>query len=156
RHNADNAACALAVALALGVDLDAAAAGLASAKPAKLRGEIEEIGGRHVIVDCYNANPASMRAALETPALPEARARGVAVLGDMLELGDREDEEHAAVGRAARELGIERIITLGERAREIARAARAAGVPHVQVVNVDDMAGAARLAHEWAGPGGWI
>ena len=156
RHNAENAACALAVALALDVDLDAALAGLATATPAKQRGEIEIMGGRHVIIDCYNANPTSMRAALQTLVELAAGERAVAVLGDMLELGATEEDEHAAIGRAAHELGVERIITLGERARDIARAARAAGVPEVKVVNVDDIVGAAALAASWAGPTGWI
>jgi murE/murF fusion protein len=156
RHNAGNAACAIAVAVALDVDLDAAARGLGAARPGKQRGEVAEIGGRHLLVDCYNANPASMRAAIDTLASLAAGGRAVAVLGDMLELGATEEGEHQAIGRELAARGIERLITLGERAREIARAARAAGVPHVEVVNVDDIPGAARLAASWAGPGGWI
>jgi UDP-N-acetylmuramoyl-tripeptide--D-alanyl-D-alanine ligase len=156
RYHADNAACALAVALALGVDLDRALLGLRAARPGAMRGEIEDIAGRQVIVDCYNANPTSMRAALETLVLLAQGRRAVAVLGDMLELGDREDDEHAAIGRAVAELGIAHLVTLGERAREIARAAREAGVAHVEVVHVDDAAGAARRAAEWAGPAGTI
>src|SRR5262249_55146875 len=54
RHNATNAACAIAVAVALDLDLEVAAANLAQARPAKQRGEIVDIGGRHVLVDCYN------------------------------------------------------------------------------------------------------
>src|SRR5262249_53765089 len=147
RHNAQNAACALAVAVALDVDLDAAARGLAAARPAKQRGEIADVGGRHVLVDCYNANPASMRAALETLATLAAGKRAVAVLGDMLELGSQEDEEHHSVGLVVRERGIDRLVTVGERARGIARAARAAGVAHVE--SVDDPALAARLVASW-------
>ena len=156
RHNADNAACALAVALALELEPAAALAGLAAARPARLRGEIEDIGGRHVIIDCYNANPTSMRAALETLASLAAGQRAVAVLGDMLELGTSEDEEHAAIGRVVRELGIDHLVTLGERARAIARAASAAGVAHVESVDIDDAEVAARIAAGWAGLGGTI
>jgi UDP-N-acetylmuramoyl-tripeptide--D-alanyl-D-alanine ligase len=156
RHNVDNAACALAVAVALELDLEAAARGIANARPGKQRGEIAEIGGRQVLVDCYNANPASMRAALATLAQLGAGRVAVAVLGDMLELGDTEEEEHRAIGRELAGLGIARLVTLGERARDIARAARAAGVPHVEVVNVDDAEGAARLAASWTEPGDWI
>jgi UDP-N-acetylmuramyl pentapeptide synthase len=156
RHNVDNAACALAVAVALDLDLEAAARGIAGARPGKQRGELAEIAGRRVLVDCYNANPASMRAALATLAGLAAGHTAVAVLGDMLELGDTEDQEHQAIGRELAALGIRRLITLGERAREIARAAQAAGVPHVQVVHVDDIQGAARLAASWTAPGDWI
>jgi murE/murF fusion protein len=156
RHNADNAACALAVALALDLDLDAALAGLARARPGRHRGEVADLGGRHVLLDHYNANPASMRAALETLATLAAGRRAVAILGDMLELGAAEDEAHAAVGRAVGELGIGHLVTLGERARGAAQAARAAGVPHVHVAHVDDAVGAARLAASWTDPGDWI
>ena len=70
--------------------------------------EIVEVGGRKVIgfVDCYNANPASMAAALRTLA---ERARGgvaIAVVGDMLELGDHARDAHREVGVLARELGL--------------------------------------------------
>src|SRR5690606_34910886 len=65
RHNAVNAACALAAALALDVDVEAAAAALSRARPAPMRGEIVDVAGRRLLVDCYNANPASMAAALD-------------------------------------------------------------------------------------------
>ncbi len=93
---------------AAGASIDQALAGLARARPPAMRGEIVELGGRKVIVDCYNANPASMAAALRTLA---ERARGqpaVAVVGDMLELGDH------APGRAPR----------GRRTRQAARPPR--------------------------------
>lgn len=156
RHNAENAACALAVALALELDLETAVRGLGAARPAKQRGEIVRLGGRNVLVDCYNANPASMRAALDTVVELAAGRRAVLVLGDMLELGVTEDEEHEAVGPLIAERGLTHLITLGERARGIARAARAAGVPHVEIVHVDDIAGAARLVAEWTTPEDWI
>jgi murE/murF fusion protein len=156
RHNAENAACAIAAVLALDLDLAAAVAGLAQARADKMRGELVQVGGLHVLLDAYNANPASMRAGLTTLVELAAGKPAVAVVGDMLELGAVEEEEHAAIGRALPELGVTHLITLGERAREIARAARAAGVPHVEVVHVDDLAGAARLAAAWAAPDGWI
>jgi UDP-N-acetylmuramoyl-tripeptide--D-alanyl-D-alanine ligase len=97
-----------------------------------------------------------MRAALGTLAQLAGEHTAVAVVGDMLELGASEEEEHRAIGRELAGLGIARLITLGERARETARAARAAGVPHVEVVNIDDPEGAARLAASWTEPGDWI
>ncbi len=124
RHNALNATCALAVAVALGVDLDAAVRGIATATPAAQRSEVRTIGGRHVLVDCYNANPASMKAALSTLADLAAEtkgSRGVAVLGDMLELGSTENGEHAALGKLVAEQK--------HRAADHARRAGAAGSP---------------------------
>ena len=156
RHNAGNAACALAVAVALGLDLPAAGRNLERARPARHRSEVVELAGRHLILDCYNANPASMRAALSTLAELSRGRRAVAILGDMLELGDTEDAEHDALGALVAELGIGHLLTMGEAARRAARAARAAGVGTVEVVNVDNPERAARLAAEWTVPGDFI
>jgi murE/murF fusion protein len=156
RHNAGNAACALAVAVALGVDVDAAAHNLERARPARHRSEVADIGGRHVILDCYNANPASMRAALHTLAEQARGARGVAVLGDMRELGASEEEEHDALGRLVKQVGVDHLVTLGEAARGTSRAARAAGVEHVEIVNVDHPEAAARVVASWTAPGDWV
>ena len=154
RHNVDNAACALAVALALGIDLDRALDGIAHARPAKQRSELVEVGGRHVLLDCYNANPASMRAALETLCELKGDARAVCVLGDMLELGDSEIAEHARVGSALGPLGVTHLVALGERGRHIARAACKVGVPHV--IETDEPELAARATWSWTSPGDWI
>jgi MurE/MurF fusion protein len=160
RHNVTNAACALAVALALELDLAAAARGIAAARPARQRSEVQVIGGRNVLVDCYNANPASMRAALETLAElagdARGRARAVAVIGDMLELGASEDQEHEQVGMRIAALGLGNLMTLGERARGAARAAAAGGVARVQVVNIDDAERAGALLASWTAPGDFI
>ncbi|HKA89321.1 MAG TPA: UDP-N-acetylmuramoyl-L-alanyl-D-glutamate--2,6-diaminopimelate ligase [Haliangiales bacterium] len=156
RHNAGNAACALAVAVALGLDLDAAAQNLEGARPSRHRSEVADIGGRHVILDCYNANPASMTAALRTLAEQARGARGVAILGDMRELGPLEEQEHDALGRLVHQLGVDRLITMGEAARVTARAARAAGVGHVEIINIDCPEEAARLVASWTSPGDWI
>ena len=78
-----------------------------------LRGQRLEVGGVVVINDCYNANPMSMRAALDDLA-EQAGGRRVAVLGDMLELGPESQDFHAQVGRQAQENGVELLITVGE------------------------------------------
>ena len=129
RHAALDACAALAAALAAGADLDLALRGLALARPPALRGEIVELGGRRVIVDCYNANPASMAAALQ--ALAE-RAHAVAdhghpgtaiaVLGDMLELGDHGAAAHHEIGELARELRVG-VVGLGALGAAIAESA---------------------------------
>lgn len=99
-HNAQNATAAFAVALALGYTPEECVRGLESARPYSRR--LNVVDGQHgvtVIDDCYNANPASMDAALETlGTLVPANGRAVVVLGDMLELGPGELEEHARLG----------------------------------------------------------
>ena len=119
KHAAIDACCALAAAHAAGASIDQALAGLARARPASMRGEIVQVGDKHVIVDCYNANPASMTAALTT--LAERNKLGLAVLGDMLELGETSRAAHREIGALARQLGI-RVIALGEQARIVADA----------------------------------
>jgi UDP-N-acetylmuramyl pentapeptide synthase len=154
RHNVENAACALAVAVALDVDLQAAARGIEHAAPPRQRSELTEIGGRHLLVDCYNANPTSMRAALDTLAELRGSHRAVAVLGDMLELGASETDEHERVGRLAAKVGVDALVTLGDRARHVARAASAAGL--WQIVETNDPTQAARVVASWTEPGDWI
>jgi len=87
RHAVSNAVLALTVAGLLGIPAAEAVRGLEHAKTADLRGQMRTIGGLTVIVDCYNANPPSVRAALNLLEAYEASSRKVAVLGTMLELG---------------------------------------------------------------------
>lgn len=106
-HMAHNALGAAAAALVLGSELETVAAGLARAELSPWRMAVcPSASGALVINDAYNANPASVMAALRSLATVPARRR-VAVLGVMAELGDRHAGEHAAVGDLAAELGIE-------------------------------------------------
>jgi UDP-N-acetylmuramoyl-tripeptide--D-alanyl-D-alanine ligase len=132
RHHVSNALAAAAVGLAVGMDLEKVAERLSAAVAlARWRMEVgERPDGVMVLNDAYNANPDSMRAALET--LPELAAgrRSFAVLGEMLELGDSSAEEHETVGRLAVELGVSRLVVVGEGARPIERGAKSAGFRH--------------------------
>ncbi|RKH66404.1 UDP-N-acetylmuramoyl-tripeptide--D-alanyl-D-alanine ligase [Corallococcus interemptor] len=99
-HNAQNATAAFATALALGYSPEECVKGLESARPyARRLNIVDGRNGVTVVDDCYNANPASMEAALVTlgTLVPDG-GRAVAVLGDMLELGAGEAEEHARLG----------------------------------------------------------
>ncbi|RNM15958.1 UDP-N-acetylmuramoyl-tripeptide--D-alanyl-D-alanine ligase [Nocardioides pocheonensis] len=122
-HQAVNAAAAAAVALALGLSLDAIGASLERIEVlSPWRMELRErADGLVVINDAYNANPHSMRAALETLSGIGRRTgrRTVAVLGEMRELGAASAEEHRALGRLVRDLEIDRLVVVGEGAREI-------------------------------------
>ena len=105
-HNVDNALAAAAVGIDLGVPLDDVAAGLAEPDLSPLRMEVlRTAGGARLLNDTYNANPLSMKAALQSLAALKARRR-IAVLGTMAELGDFEAAEHAAVGSLAARLGV--------------------------------------------------
>jgi UDP-N-acetylmuramoyl-tripeptide--D-alanyl-D-alanine ligase len=106
RHNVYNALAAAAAALAAGLPLETVKFGLEEFRPVAMRSELKEMNGRTVLADYYNANPSSVKAALETLASLTGGKRTVAVLGDMLELGDAGPEAHRETGRTVFRLGI--------------------------------------------------
>jgi UDP-N-acetylmuramoyl-tripeptide--D-alanyl-D-alanine ligase len=118
RHNVRNSQAAVAAALAAGAPLDAIARGLEAFEPVKGRSRAFGVrfGGRSITVidDSYNANPDSVRAAIEV--LAELPGPRLLVLGDMGEVGDQGPEFHREVGEHARNCGIELLLTLGEQA----------------------------------------
>jgi UDP-N-acetylmuramoyl-tripeptide--D-alanyl-D-alanine ligase len=124
RHNAVNAAAAVAVARRMGLTDDHIAAGLAHAHGAEMRLERVEIDGVRIVNDAYNANPDSMRAALDTFADLDARdGRKVVVLGDMLELGDHTAASHSeALERVAAMEDVGLVVLVGPSMREAAPA----------------------------------
>jgi UDP-N-acetylmuramoyl-tripeptide--D-alanyl-D-alanine ligase len=114
RHQAQNAAAALLAVKALGLPLPR---GRVDVALSRWRGEESPLpGGGLLINDSYNANPASMRAALEN--LAEHSGRRVAVLGEMAELGPTAPEYHREVGGLIRSLGVDVVLGVGELARE--------------------------------------
>ncbi|MFT2015840.1 UDP-N-acetylmuramoyl-tripeptide--D-alanyl-D-alanine ligase [Streptomyces sp. 796.1] len=126
-HQALNASAATAAGLVAGVPLDRAAAALPTASLSKWRLELRDLaGGATLVNDSYNANPDSTRAALDTLAAI-AGGRRIAVLGEMLELGDDSEAEHRAIGAyAAARADV--VATVGETARAIAEGAGARAV----------------------------
>ena len=119
RHNVRNSLAAAACALAAGVPLDAVVRGLEGFEPVKGRSRAlaVRVGGRTLTVvdDSYNANPDSVRAAIDV--LAELPGPRLLVLGDMGEVGMQGPQFHAEVGDYARQRGIEQLFTLGEQAR---------------------------------------
>ena len=113
RHAVADAMLALAVADLLGVSPKEAARGLAGAATGSLRGELRRLGGLTLIVDCYNANPQSVRAALDLLEGQAAAARRVAVLGTMLELGSASVELHRQVLADALSRRVELVVATG-------------------------------------------
>ncbi len=129
RHMRRNAAAALAAARAVGVE----PAGRVDLELSAMRGQRVTLpGGAVVVDDCYNANPLSMRAALDdlAAAEPAPGARRVAVLGDMLELGPDERELHREVGAHARARGVDVLVTVGPLAAAMAEGYAALGELH--------------------------
>jgi UDP-N-acetylmuramoyl-tripeptide--D-alanyl-D-alanine ligase len=117
RHHAVNALAALHAYAALGLPLAHAAEGAPGIRLSPWRGEeLELAGGGFVVNDAYNANPDSMRAALEHLASRSGGRRRVAILGEMAELGDSSERYHREIGDAAAALGVQ-VIGVGEAAR---------------------------------------
>jgi UDP-N-acetylmuramoyl-tripeptide--D-alanyl-D-alanine ligase len=142
RHHAVNALAALHAYAALGLPLDRAAEGASAIRLSPWRGEEHPLaGGGFVVNDAYNANPTSMRAALEDLARRAGTRRKLAVLGMMAELGPDSERFHREIGRLAADLGIE-VIGVGQAARAYAPAAWA-----------EDADAALTLARRWVKPG---
>ncbi len=129
-HNLSNLLAALAVASQFGLTCEEVAAAAARFRPTGLRTEIVPLADGTVLLnDSYNAAPSSMEGALGV--LAGASGRKVAVLGDMLELGEAEEEFHRQVGHAAALSGASVLVAVGARSRAMAEAAREAGLPVV-------------------------
>ncbi len=137
-HNVVNALGACACAVALGIDPEIIAEGVSQAKFPGMRSEIIVSEHMTIINDCYNANPASMKAALAM--LAEApHTLKVAVLGDMLELGKDSRFWHEELGRWVGEARIDRLICIGEMAQAVCDAAAASGLDPAAIYRVEKM-----------------
>src|SRR5690606_28210080 len=99
-----------------------------SSKP-DMRLQLEKVGGLSILNDAYNANPASMRAALETVLSLPAPGRRVAIVGDMRELGNSADRYHREIGEFAGTCPIDLLLCVGPKAELIAESAARVGMP---------------------------
>lgn len=139
RHNVYNALSAIAVGLELDVEPEDIKNGLKCYTQANMRMNIYSTdNGIKIIDDTYNANPQSMEAAINVLSEMKNYSRKIAVLGDMLELGNWSNNAHRGIGRLLTLKGIDYIITLGENARNIANGAVEAGISEDNVVMFDD------------------
>ncbi|QGZ62418.1 UDP-N-acetylmuramoyl-tripeptide--D-alanyl-D-alanine ligase [Paraburkholderia acidisoli] len=146
-HNAHNALAATAAALAAGVSLEAIGRGLEAFEPVKGRLQVKraalgELAGATVIDDTYNANPDSVRAAIDVIA-SHASPR-VLVLGDMGEVGDNGPAFHREVGEYAKARGVDALYTLGDASRD---AAKAFGAKALHAANVTQLVSALAAAN---------
>lgn len=121
-HNVLNALAALAVARELGVPIDSAAEKLAEYRPLAMRQQIHTSNEITVIDDSYNASPDSMRSSMELLCSFHSGKR-IAVLADMLELGDYSRKAHFNVGVYAARCGVDRLVAIGPESREIVKGA---------------------------------
>jgi UDP-N-acetylmuramoyl-tripeptide--D-alanyl-D-alanine ligase len=128
RHNVGNALAAAGVGLALELPPDDIARGLEAARPVKGRCVWKRAGSVRILDDTYNANPTSLRAALDTLLATREAGRRVVVLGDMLELGDLAEAAHREAGRAVAAAGASEFIGVGRLSRLAVEAAREAGL----------------------------
>lgn len=143
-HNIKDALAAIAVGEELGIEHEAIRAALAGFKAAEKRSNVIPARRGYVVIDdTYNAGPASVTSALKTLTMMEGDRR-IAVLGDMLELGEHAIEAHLEIGRAANECGIDLLFAVGELAKLIARGAIDAGMPIAAVSEFEDSAQAAK------------
>jgi UDP-N-acetylmuramoyl-tripeptide--D-alanyl-D-alanine ligase len=148
-HMAWNALAAAATGVALGLTAGECAAGLKDARLSAWRMEVVEASdGYRIVNDAYNANPASMAAALRAAAWMARGGRCIAVLGHMAELGSIADREHERVGELAGRLGIARLVVVGPPARRIAVGATREGVEPDRVTAVDTVEEAAAAVRE--------
>ena len=133
---APNLAAAVGCAYLLGVDPAIINQGLNTYRTAENRLNIIDLPESGAVIDdTYNANPVSMLAAIEICREVSGNRRAVAVLGDMLELGDFETEGHLLVGRRAAGLNMDLVVTIGERAAYIAQGALEEGLPAERVMS---------------------
>ena len=133
-----NVLCAAATALEMGIALDAIVSTAAQLKPSSKRSAVLKLSmGVTVIDDSYNSSPSALQRSLEVIARSWA-ARRIAVLGEMLELGELSVPLHEACGRAAAVSRLSKLVTIGgEPARAMGNAAMAAGMPRQSVMHFD-------------------
>jgi len=155
RHNIYNALAAAAAAHALGVSGEQIRQGLEEFTPYDKRFQLEELAGVFLIDDSYNANPASMAAALGTLRDLREDGRSAAALGDMLELGAGTEAAHRELGRLAAGC-VERLYLLGEMAGEVAHGALEAGLPAASVLVARDHDELSRQLIAWLKTGDCI
>ena len=134
RHNVYNALAAVAAGMQFGISVQDGLDALKGYVPAGMRQRINKKCGITFIEDCYNASPDSQAAALAVLAGMNAQ-RTVAVIGDMLELGDVSRDAHYGVGKKAAENKIDSVFTYGERSLETAKGAKDGGVTDVRSFN---------------------
>lgn len=138
RYNIYNALAAVAVAFALGIELDLIERRLSSFKPLDLHMQLSNFyNDIKILNDSYNASPLSVKSALETLAEVAQNNRKIAILGDMLELGERTDFYHREIGKEVAKLSIDILITVGQGGKIIAQSSKEEGMAEERVFSFE-------------------
>ncbi len=157
RHFIPNALSAMAVACLFGVEVKEAKKALENFQPFPMRMEVVPLqGGMTVINDAYNANPYSMEFALETLVEVKDKGRTIAVLGDMLELGNFTKEAHQRIGQKVSQLSIDFLVAMGEEAPVVIESAIRYGFPKERAQVVESHSEAVSLIKRIIQNGDWI
>jgi UDP-N-acetylmuramoyl-tripeptide--D-alanyl-D-alanine ligase len=157
RHFVPNALSAIAVACLFGVEVNRVKEALENFQPFPMRMEIVPLkGGEILINDSYNANPSSMELALETLVEAKGKGRAIAVLGDMLELGNFAKEAHEQIGKKVSELSIDFLLALGEKAPVVVESAIRHGFTMEKARIVENHSEAISLLRQMIQNGDWI
>jgi UDP-N-acetylmuramoyl-tripeptide--D-alanyl-D-alanine ligase len=138
RHFVYSALLAIYLGKHFGVDERRIASALRSMRPAHLRGSIERASGATFIIDCYNANPSSMKSGIELLGDVAGGRRTVAVVGDMLELGKYSRRLHYELGKLLARAGVRSIVAIGDFAPMVAKGSLAAGMRGKDVITAPD------------------
>jgi UDP-N-acetylmuramoyl-tripeptide--D-alanyl-D-alanine ligase len=155
-HNRVNALGAAAMAYGFGASLAAIRRGLQKAKPFPMRMQLENWHNVRIINDAYNANPASMKAAIKALAGVECRGEKSAILGDMFELGRQTRREHLQLGKQVARAGIGRLYLLGAQAKQVRQGALQGGMPAECIVIGKHHADLAHRLRSHVRPGDWL
>lgn len=158
-HNVNNAVCALALAGQYNVPMDKAKKALKEYHPIAMRGVVKEVSGVHIIDDTYNASPDSVNSNLDALFDYSDKGKKIAVLADVLELGERSRELHEEMGafiQAEAEKGkvLSLLITVGEMAAYISR--YVSDHTDIPVLHCKDNAEAAEAVRKHMAEGDWI
>jgi UDP-N-acetylmuramoyl-tripeptide--D-alanyl-D-alanine ligase len=137
RHNVENLLAAIAAARSIGISWEGIARGVQDIKPAYHRGVMVPVRGATIYDDTYNSNPYALSRAIQLLEQAEVRGRRIAVIGDMLELGEREFEYHREAGRAIPK-SIDVVIAVGRRSQALLDGAREAGFTDERLLHFGD------------------
>ena len=157
RHFVYNGLSAIATASLFGIEQERAIEALEQFQPFPMRMEILSLGtGRTLINDAYNANPSSMELALQTLSEMKGEGRAIAVLGDMLELGEFTEEAHRQLGKRVAQLPIDLLLAIGEKAPVVVESAIREGMAHEQAKVVESHSEVVSILRETSHEGDWI
>jgi UDP-N-acetylmuramoyl-tripeptide--D-alanyl-D-alanine ligase len=152
-HNVTNALAAAAVGSVLGLPGGVIAQGLSRFRPVSMRSQVVVSHGVTIINDCYNANPASMKAAVQWLAQRGSDRKKIAVLGDMLELGAGAVRLHEEVGAFVAQQGIDHLVACGSLGHSLAEGASRSGFDRGRIIEAPDAAAAAVAVKAIVKPG---